>query len=472
MNRLHRLTTTGASGLPRRPMSAGGAGVAAAWLSLLLAACGGGGGGGAEVPAAPGVVRVTVNDTFGATVAGAKVQGPRSQSTTDAQGVALVLTDAPDSTAQVTVTRTSFVDQSVAATSATGRVNELKVTLDRATSAAGGSLASRSGVAPSLDSSGQQLSFEIELVVVDGQSQPIENLSAADFVLRACTPNPINDQVDCVRGSDTSADVAYAPTASTPQAAALIPGQAARPYAAALLLDQSGSILQSDATGARLFSSKAFMRGLGADDQVLLTAFAGGAGAIIPTRPLTVYAPFRQQADASSYFATLDTLALQVGGNTPLYESIDTVRQQLAAGASVPNGMARAMVIFTDGADTGCSSVQACRANREQSIAAARRDQVRLFTIGLSSGVDIAALGELANQTGGALLYADTAEQLLPLYGSVGRLLSLSLPTYRLRWTVQAAAAGSLRPGSSLLGRVQVNVGKRSFDVPFVVGIP
>ncbi|MFN7137581.1 MAG: hypothetical protein ACK4MU_08710, partial [Thermomonas sp.] len=64
------------------------------------------------------------------------------------------------------------------------------------------------------------------------------------------------------------------------------------------------------------------------------------------------------------------------------------------------------------------------------------------------------------------------AEQLLPLYGSVGRLLSLSLPTYRLRWTVQAAAAETFRPGSTLLGRVQVTAGGQTFDVPFVVGIP
>ena len=88
------------------------------------------------------------------------------------------------------------------------------------------------------------------------------------------------------------------------------------------------------------------------------------------------------------------------------------------------------------------------------------------------SGVDLLALGELANQTGGAMLYADTVEQLLPLYGSVGRLLSLSLPTYRVSWTVRADVPGAFQPGSSLLGRVQVNSGKGTFDVPFVIGIP
>jgi hypothetical protein len=104
-------------------------------------------------------------------------------------------------------------------------------------------------------------------------------------------------------------------------------------------------------------------------------------------------------------------------------------------------------------------------------IQSANIAQVRLFTIGLSKDIDIAALGELANQTGGAFLYADAAEQLLPLYGSVGKLLSLGLPTYRMRWTVRADAQGVFQSGSSLLGRVQVTAGANTFTVPFIVGI-
>jgi hypothetical protein len=88
--------------------------------------------------------------------------------------------------------------------------------------------------------------------------------------------------------------------------------------------------------------------------------------------------------------------------------------------ASLPAGLTKAVVLFTDGGDTTCGSPEACRARREQSIQGANDNQMRLFTIGLSSGVDVAALGELANRTGGAFLYADTAEQLFPLYGSLG----------------------------------------------------
>jgi hypothetical protein len=419
-----------------------------------------------------GAVKVTVVDRFGAGVAGASVQGPMGTTSTDAQGACLVLLESPEGTGTVTVSRETFVDQSVAVASTAGQLNEVTVTLERLTRPAGGSLASRSGVVPLVADAAQRVTFEIELIVVDGNSRPIENLTAADFALSSCTPDPVDDRVDCLRGTGDAADVAYVPATSAPEALEPIPGAPAVPYAAALLLDQSGSILESDPTGARLFSAKAFLSGLGAGDHALLAAFAGGAGATIPTPPLTVYAPFRDQTSAPSYFATLDTLAPLVGGNTPLYESLDALRNQVVGDASLPAGLAKAVVVFTDGSDTDCGTPQACLTRRQQSIQGANAGQARLFMIGLSSGVNVAALGELANQTGGALLYADSAEQLLPLYGSVGRLLSLSLPTYRLRWTVQAGSAGVFQPGHTLLGRVQVTTGAGQLDVPFVVGIP
>ncbi len=463
----HFATATGRHGWVR---------AATAALCIGLAACGGGGGGGggsgSDQPVALGLVSVTVSDRFGAAVPGAAVRGPLGTYATDVKGLALVPLDSPDSTAGLTVSHASFIDQTIAATSSTGQVNTVNVVLDRARTAAGGSLSSRSGIVPTVDAAGQTMTFEIELLAVDGDSRPIENLSTANFVLSSCTPNPANDRVDCVRGSGAAVDVAYAPTGATPEVLAQVAGRAATPFAAALLLDQSGSILQSDPTGARLYSTKAFLNGLGSDDTVLLTAFAGDPGATIPTAPLTVYGPFRGQASASTYFPTLDALAGQVGGNTPLYASLDAVRQRLAEEPTLAAGLAKAVVVFTDGADTSCADAAACHASRLQTIRSAQQDGVRLFTIGLSSGVDIVALGELANQTGGALLYADSTAQLLPLYGSVGQLLSLSLPTYRLRWTVRASTPGAFLPGHSMLGRVQVTAGTRQFEVPFVVGVP
>jgi len=418
------------------------------------------------------VLKVTVTDTFGAGVPSATVRGAQSSSITDARGVALLQVDGGKGNADVTITRESFLNKSVAAPVKAGQVNEIAVTLERATSAAGGSLASRSGTLPSVNGTGQQITFEIELVVVDGDSRPIDNLTLSDFALRPCTPDPANTSSDCVRGPGADSDVAYEPAPATPESLALIPAGTAMPFAAALLMDQSASVLQADPTGARLFSAKAFLTGMGTDDHALMAAFAGGPYALLPTVPLTVYGPFKDKGAAPSYFPILDALSPLVGGNTPLYESVDALRLQVVSDAALPAGLAKALVVFTDGADTNCGDAQTCRARREQSIQGAKSDGTRLFTVGLSKGVDIAALGELANQTGGALLYADSPEQLLPLYGSVGKLLSLSLPTYRLRWTVQAGTTGAFPPGSTLVGRVQVTSKGSTFDVPFIVGIP
>lgn len=438
---------------------------------LALAGCGGGGGSDPR-PTALGVVQMTVLDTYGTPVAGATVAGPQGTSSTDAQGVTLVLVAAPGASAQVTVSRDSFVDLAATATSLPDQVHAVEVVLQRETLAAGGSLSSRSGVLPTLDATGQRLSFEVELVVVDGDARPIETLTAADFVLRPCVPDPGTALADCVRGADVGHDAAYTPATPAPEAVARVPGSGVRPYASALLLDQSGSILQSDPTGARLFSAKAFLDRLAGEDQALLAAFADGPLALLPSRPLTVYGPFREPAQARSYFPTIDALAPLVGGDTPLYDSIDALQQQWLGAGSLPTALGKALVVFTDGADTRCADPQACQARRQQTVLRAQQDQVRIITVGLSRNVDIAALGELANQTGGVLLYADHAAQLLPLYGSLGRMMSLSQTTYRLRWTVRTDVAGGFRPGHALLGRVQVNTESDVFDVPFVVGIP
>ncbi len=175
-------------------------------LGLGLAACGGGGGGGgggSNPPPATGSLQVTVSDTFGVRVAGATVSatvGTSSRTgTTDAQGVALV-SGVVAGAASVEVSLATFVTRTVPATVTANQTTNLAVTLDRATSAAGGSLTSR-GAVPSPSGNGQTMTFEIELVIVDNGSNPIQTLTAADFALRACTPNATNAPlIDCVRG--------------------------------------------------------------------------------------------------------------------------------------------------------------------------------------------------------------------------------------------------------------------------------
>jgi len=459
--------------------------LAIATLAATVTACGGGGGGGGggNNPET-GSLEVTVVDTIGTLIADADVEATSGSSsdsgTTDANGVAL-LTNINVGTASVTVSRANFDTKTVTSPAITANATtQMTVTLDRATSAAGGSLASR-GNAPVVSNGGQTLTFEIEVVVVDASSQPITTLTAADFALAVCPPDPNTAIFDCIRTS--GGDVGYDPTTPTAQNAQLIQGQNPQPYAAALMIDQSQSISQSDKTGARLFSARAFLEGLGGGDRALLAAFANDlqTTAQIPTKPLTVYPPFRDSGtieDDPSYFDTLAELQGQVGGGTPLYESLDLLVDQVRDDATLPAGIAKAVVVFTDGEDSDCGSPGStnCRNRRATSIdnanPAGTADDLRVFTIGLSAAVDFEALAELANDTGGAFLFASSADQLIPLYGTVGDLLSLSLPTYRLTFAVDADQANVFLSGNALRGTITVSAAGTQFDVPFLVGIP
>jgi hypothetical protein len=233
----------------------------------------------------------------------------------------VTLTGVAVGAASVDVSRSTFTSQNdVPATITENQTTELAVELVRATSAAGGSLSSRVG-APVVGGNGQTMTFQIELVIVGNDSAAITNLAAANFVLLPCAPDSNTPRTDCIGGVALDFDEAYQSTTPTAQDALLVPGLPREDYAAGLMLDQSQSINGSDPTGARLFSAKAFLDGLGPEDHVLLSAFANDSSttALIPTKPLTIYPPFRDATtvdDAPSYDDTLDSLADLVGGGT------------------------------------------------------------------------------------------------------------------------------------------------------------
>jgi hypothetical protein len=439
--------------------------MALAAASALAAGCGGGGSDALQI----GLAKVVVVDAYGAPVAGATVRlgsDSAAGSTTDAQGIALVAAVPGAVTLSVSVpTFTPLVTQ---ATLGSQGITTVPVTLQRATAAAGGSLATRSGFQPTRSADGRTLQFEVELVVVGADAQPVAGLAAADFQLLACQPDPATPAADCLRNG--TSDHAYLATAAA-SGLQVVPGQAVAAHSVGLLIDQSGSIANSDRLNARLYAAKSLISGLAAGDQVLIGGFADGNGARLPQQPLAVLGTVANAAAAPAFFARLDALAGQSGGQTPLHASIDAMRQRIMGDASLASGQARAMVVFTDGADSYCGTSAGCAQRRQQVIDAARADGVRLFTIGLSGDIDVEALSQLATAGGGAMLYADTVEQLIPLYGSLGRLMSLGLPTYRLRFAIDAGEGGAFAAGQTVLARARVRVQGQVVDIPFAVGI-
>jgi hypothetical protein len=468
------------------------------WLvigtSCVLTACGGGGGGGdggGNNNPDTGTLAVTVTDEFDAPVAGASIEatsgGTTRTGTTDAAGEATI-TSIPVGTAAVEVSLATFATHTQNATINANQTTSISVQLQRNTQAAGGVLTT---ALVSTADVGRVATIRLQVVVVSATSEAIENLTDGDFSLADCvlpSPDPNTFQSTCVRDpAAAQADFPYTVDNDIPANWATVPGLPETDYAAALMLDQSGSVNSTDPTGARLFSAKAFVQSVDAasGDAVLLSAFADDnetQTALIPTKPLTVYDPFT--TDGASYFDELDTLRDQSAGGTPLYRSLFpeagdpendpafTTGLIDVVDAEAPAGLNKAIVLFTDGEDSECGGVQVCRLKRQRVIDRANAADVEIFTIGLSEDVDFEALGELASGANGVFLFAENAEQLIPLYGSLGSLLSRSLLTYTMEFTVRATDQNTFVSGRSVLGRVQIDANGTPIQVPFIVGIP
>jgi len=439
-----------------------------------------------------GTLAATVVDEFGAPVAGAEVAvslgGSIESDMTNGEGVA-TLTGLTPGDASVEVSLDTFQTRTVDATIVANQTVAIDVELLRNKQAVGGVFTT--SVIGSPAENGRVVTIEVQVVVVDQESRPIDTLTSSDFILPDCTPTtPDTDPnvSECVRvQADATVDRSYTVDSLSAEAFQLVPGGAEADYAAVLMLDQSGSIAATDPTDARLFSAKSFLQTVDAasGDSVLLTAFAGVGSHIpvkIPATPLWYTGTF--VSDGASYFDELDALVDKTGGTTPLYRVLFPEAEDPAAEpgfmeglidnvvANAPSGLRRAIVVFTDGTDSECLSLDDCRAKRQRVIAKANAADVSLFTIGLSTGIDFEALGELAGGTDGIFLFASNAEQLIPLYGSLGKLLSRSLPTYTMRWTVRSDTDGTFASGHSVFGSLQIDGGGTPVTVPFIVGIP
>lgn len=435
--------------------------------AAFIAGCGGGG---AAQVTPIGLAKVVVVDAYGAPIAGARVAQSTANSvdvTTGADGVALIA--APVGAIGLAISLPSFAEASAQATVNADGVTTVAVALQRTTAPAGGSLVSRGGMQPVQSADGRYLDFEIELVVIGGDANPVEGLAAADFQLLACRPDTVTPAADCLRHA--AADHAYLASGG-PLAWQVVPGLPAQAHVVGLLIDQSGSIANSDRSNARLYAAKTLISGLAVGEQVVIGAFSDGPGSRLPQQPLTVLGSFADASTAPLYFAQLDALASQSGGQTPLYTTIDTLRTRLVSDPALTVGMPRAIVVFTDGADSYCADAVSCAQRRQQVTDSARADGVRLFTIGLSAEIDVEALSALATSGGGAMLYADKVEQLIPLYGSLSRLMSLAVPTHRLRFRIDAGESGVFASGHTVLARARVNVRGQAVDIPLAIAIP
>ena len=253
--------------------------------------------------------------------------------------------------------------------------------------------------------SGTKVTFEVDLAILNGSGNEVPNLKNEDMKLGDTNVKGVSLDftVDDIKQTD---------------------GTKIDNFATTLLLDQSGSIANTDPQNLRIEAAKIFCGALGAKDSVLLSAFASGNGRKIPF-DLAVYGNFTN--DGKVYYPTLEDLKTKIGGATPLYKAIYAMIGYVDKDIKNAN---KSVVVFTDGEDTeGGVSIRTL-------IDYAKSKKVKIHVVGLGKEVNLGTLGDIAKQTGGCFVWAADARQLITIFGTFSDLLKGKVKFYKTRCTV------------------------------------
>ena len=236
---------------------------------------------------------------------------------------------------------------------------------------------------------GNTVNFRLDLFAVNHYGQFIENIEGDCF----SSPNGDLELTEIQLGNDKDRGA----------------------YSVMLLFDQSGSITDTDPDNARIDAGKAFVGILGDGDEAGVAIFSGSGW--------TVLSSFT--SNQSQLANLIEDMRGNEGGGTPLYSSIYGLIDDVAQDAKNQN---KAIIVFTDGEDTNSStSIQAI-------IDYASQLGVQIFTIGLGNVVNYQALTDIALGTGGAVMLAQDALQLVALYNSLSDLLHGDGTFYETCW--------------------------------------
>ena len=201
-------------------------------------------------------------------------------------------------------------------------------------------------------------------------------------------------------------------------------------FGVVLALDASESMTGAPAAAA-LQSARAFVTHRSAAEEVGIVAFNGEISVL---RGLT-----RNEGDLRSALATQPPLEYGTRIHDVLVRSLALLRDARLSSGSI--------VLLSDGADIG--SVHSL----DEAVAAAKKQQMRIFTVGLRSGAfDAEPLRAIAEQTGGSYAEARSAAELTSIYEALGEQLageylvryrSAARPMSQVEVQVEIAGAGS-----------------------------
>jgi hypothetical protein len=241
-----------------------------------------------------------------------------------------------------------------------------------------------------------EVSIAVDLVAIDEDGASYSGVSDGDVTF----DDPTDDFGSPLGSIEGDASCSARKFKNTERSASVV-----------LLMDQSGSISGTDPEDLRIIGGKEFLRAMGPDDDVLLMSFAEMN--TCATDDVMVYGSFT--SDPRSVEGQLDALQGCQEGGTPLWDASVAALAELEMGGKNNN---KALVIFTDGADTSFVTTV------NDVVAAATAKEIRVFTVGLSDSVEIAVLSSLAQATGGAFFFARDVGGMVSAFRGMNLLLT------------------------------------------------
>jgi len=232
------------------------------------------------------------------------------------------------------------------------------------------------------------------------------------------------------------------------------------PYSVMLLFDQSGSIRTTDPQNARIEAGKAFVDIIGDGDEAGVSVFAQGSSNY--TSPFEILQGLTSDKDALKI--PIEDMRNKADGFTPLYFSIWKLVEYMLDNAKNDN---RAIIVFTDGEDTeGGVLIQTL-------IDDARQAGVEIYTVGLTTAVNLSVLTDIALGTGGAVMLAQDALQLIALYSSLSDLLHGDGTFYETCWQAKKPNGSPWVSGESVVTTIQLTLPTGELvDFPIRLTIP
>jgi tight adherence protein B len=200
-------------------------------------------------------------------------------------------------------------------------------------------------------------------------------------------------------------------------------------FGVVLALDSSESMTGAPAAAA-LKAARAFVSHRARAQEVGIVAFN--------TDISVLRAPTQDDAALRNALSVPPRIAYGTHINDALMRSLTLLRKARVSTGSI--------VLLSDGQEVGSSLPL------EQVVAAAKKQEVRVFTVGLRSrAFDASALKEIADQTGGSYAEARSAAELAPIYEALGEKLageyliryrSASRPMSEVNVSVKVAGTG------------------------------